>query len=87
MSAIELPSSIDVLIVDGPPGNTHEFARLPAETLFHLVAIGGLVVLDDADRDEERQIVERWSARPDFVALTAPTTEKGLAVFQRVSPT
>lgn len=82
LDGIELPASIDVLIVDGPPGDTHEFARLPAELLFPRVVIGGSVVLDDADR--EARLVQRWLARPDFVAVVAPSTEKGLAILRRV---
>lgn len=59
-----LPSGIDLLLVDGPPGYgegmTH--SRYPAmSALADRLSYGGLVLLDDADRDPEREIVERWS--------------------------
>ncbi len=52
---------IDVLIVDGPPKRTGPMARYPAlpQTLPRLSA-DAVVVLDDADRPDEVQTIERW---------------------------
>ena len=79
-----LPAIIDVLIVDGPPGSTHALARLPAEMLFDRIRPGGMVILDDAERAEEREIADRWLARGDFEAVPVSRTEKGIAVLRRV---
>jgi predicted O-methyltransferase YrrM len=59
---------IDVLVVDGPPGPSHPLARYPALPLLHdRVRSGGVVLLDDGDRPEEREIVHRWQAQlPDW---------------------
>jgi predicted O-methyltransferase YrrM len=60
-----LPSGIDLLIVDGPPGYPEgmERSRYPAlPALENRLAEGAMVVLDDAGREGEREIVERWSA-------------------------
>lgn len=53
---------IDLLIVDGPPGGTGPLARYPAlPVLQHRLTTEAVVVLDDANRDSEREIVRRWS--------------------------
>ncbi|CAN5612424.1 hypothetical protein BH10ACT11_BH10ACT11_05730 [soil metagenome] len=60
-----LPDAIEMLIVDGPPGYGEgmELSRYPAlPALRERLAPGALVVLDDANRPGEQQIVERWRA-------------------------
>lgn len=52
---------IDMLIVDGPPSGTGALARYPAvSALVDRLADGAVVVLDDASRDDERDIAGRW---------------------------
>ncbi len=58
-----LPAEIDLLLVDGPPGygDGMERSRFPAlGELSDRMAADGMVLLDDADRDPEREIAERW---------------------------
>jgi predicted O-methyltransferase YrrM len=75
---------IDLVSIDGPPESTAPMARRPA-----LPALGDrlsptvTVVLDDADRDDERAAVEQWiAADPDLVAESI-ATEKGTVVLRR----
>lgn len=63
---------IQMLFVDGPPGHTAEFARAPALPLLgDRLAPGCIVVLDDMNRKQEKQIWASWRAlglsAPDFV--------------------
>ncbi len=52
---------VDLLFVDGPPGSSAVRARYPAFPMQRTaLASGGLVVLDDVDRAEEREIFELW---------------------------
>lgn len=52
---------IDLAFVDGPPGITAPLARYPALPMIsEKLAPHGLVVLDDLDRPEEREIRDRW---------------------------
>jgi predicted O-methyltransferase YrrM len=52
---------IDLLFVDGPPGATAPLARFPAvELIGPRLAAGAIVVLDDTDRADEQEIVQRW---------------------------
>lgn len=63
LGAIGEITGVDLLLVDGPPGRTEPLARrhaLPA--LLDRLAPGAVVVLDDADRSDEKEIVRRWAA-------------------------
>ncbi len=54
---------IDLLLVDGPPAYAagHGLARYPAlPVLCDLLAPGATVVLDDAERPGEREVLRRW---------------------------
>lgn len=54
---------IDLLIVDGPPGPLHPLIRYPALPVLHdAIRPGGVVVVDDGRRDDEREMVRRWQA-------------------------
>jgi predicted O-methyltransferase YrrM len=60
----ELPNPIDLLLVDGPPGYGEgmERSRYPAlPALNDHLAMNAMVVLDDATRPGERDILARWT--------------------------
>jgi hypothetical protein len=62
-------SGIELLLVDGPPGYGEGMAlsRYPAlPALAERLAPGALVVLDDAQRDGERRILDAWERELDF---------------------
>ena len=65
-SAIDrIPAEVDLLLVDGPPGygNGMERSRYPAlPGLAARLVPGAMVILDDADRPGEVEILERWQA-------------------------
>ena len=62
-AAVErLPPRIDVLVVDGPPNGAGAGARFPAwPTLRERMRAGGLVLVDDTDRPDERRMVGAWT--------------------------
>ena len=61
LSHASIPSSIDLLIVDGPPLQTNPLARFPAlPLLWDRLSDGAIVLMDDADRADEQEIVRRW---------------------------
>jgi len=58
-----LPDEIDLLLVDGPPGNEEgiERSRHPAlPVLGERLGRGAMVVLDDAERPGEQGVLENW---------------------------
>jgi predicted O-methyltransferase YrrM len=75
---------IDLVFVDGPPAKTCPQARYPAlPVLLPRCGPQAVVVLDDANREDEKQVTDRWLAEfPDMQAHEEPT-EKGARVFMR----
>lgn len=77
--ASDLPASIDLLIVDGPPawmkGGTRGAA---APATFGRLAPGGVVLLDDAGREGERADAARWAAEHPEIAFELLPVGKGL---------
>lgn len=73
---------IDMLIVDGPPGNSGPLARYPAiPVLLDRLADNAVIVLDDATRDDEKEAAQRWTT--EQAGITAESSPIGrLAVFR-----
>lgn len=59
----DVPETIDLLIIDGPPWTVHPFVRGAADQLFGRLRPGGMVLLDDAARPGERVVARRWRRR------------------------
>ena len=56
-------SEIDLLVVDGPPEIVGSEARYPAVPLLEQrLAAKAMIVLDDAERNDEDRIAARWVA-------------------------
>ncbi|GAB5408702.1 MAG: hypothetical protein BalsKO_10670 [Balneolaceae bacterium] len=76
--------SVQLLVVDGPPEKTQPHARYPALPLFHkYLSDNAIVILDDAGRKEESEIVQMWlkefsDFRHEFIY-----TEKGISILRR----
>jgi predicted O-methyltransferase YrrM len=76
--AAEKLAMIDLLIVDGPPGKDQPMARYPAlPVLVDRLSPRAWVLIDDASRPDETEMVRRWAnAYPRFEVEALPT-EKG----------
>jgi predicted O-methyltransferase YrrM len=62
-------SGVDLLLVDGPPGSVGREARYPAlHVLEGKLSAAATVILDDADRAEERHVIGRWLETVDGLA-------------------
>lgn len=56
-----LPATIDLLVVDGPPGELGRDARWPAVPLLKSRLAGDVaIILDDGDRGDETRIAFAW---------------------------
>lgn len=85
MSALEsLDAPIEVAVIDGPPANNQPDARYPAlPLLMSRLSPDAVVVVDDADRPGEREMIRRWIEEyPEFSVQFLPH-EKGTAVLRR----
>lgn len=74
---------IDLLIVDGPPTSVARLARYPAiPRLMPRMAKKAVVMADDADREDEREMVAQWRKTYPQLKETYLPCEKGLAVLR-----
>lgn len=80
-----LPEAVDVLLVDGPPGTTGPHARYPVLPVLRTrLAAGALVMLDDADRPDERESVGFWMDE-GLIGRSMPSPHRGITVFEAAS--
>ncbi|MCG8426733.1 MAG: class I SAM-dependent methyltransferase [Chromatiales bacterium] len=79
----QLPKgSIDMLVIDGPPGFLQKHSRYPAlPLLFDRLADHCTIFMDDADRDDEREIVELWLSEYPELTHEFIKTERGCSVL------
>ena len=73
---------IDLLVVDGPPAHAvgHGLARYPAlPALEDRLAPGATVVLDDAERPGEQEVLRRWE-RETGLSFDSGAERGGVAV-------
>lgn len=82
-STEQLPSvGLDMLVIDGPPIGTSHLARYPAgPLLFSHLNAPATAFLDDADRQDERTILQRWAGEFPELNQERRDCEKGCAVL------
>ncbi|MCB9872717.1 MAG: class I SAM-dependent methyltransferase [Planctomycetaceae bacterium] len=76
---------IDLLIVDGPAqhGSNREMVRFPAlPLLMSKLSPGAHILVDDANRDHEQRIIDRWMKEFPIRLVNRFLTEKGMVVLQ-----
>jgi predicted O-methyltransferase YrrM len=80
----ELPDlSIDMLVIDGPPGFIQRHSRYPALPLLRdKLADGCVVFMDDAARPDEQEIIGLWQDEFPGIEHEYINTERGCAIFR-----
>ena len=77
---------IDMLIVDGPPAAVAPLARFPAlPRLSNRLAKAALIVMDDANRKDETEIVKRWMEQFPNFRYTDGCCERGCALLENIT--
>jgi predicted O-methyltransferase YrrM len=77
-------TQIDFLFVDGPPAVQLAEARRPAMLVLEsFLSSDAVVILDDANREGEANIVNEWLARDSSLVLERSKKGKGMAVLRR----
>jgi predicted O-methyltransferase YrrM len=77
---------VDVALIDGPPSELGDAARLhPAQWALSRLSAGGAVFLDDTTRSQERAVLAHLAAVVPDLAIDYPRAEKGLARCTRVT--
>lgn len=80
MAGLPADVAIDMLVIDGPPHTTAPMARYPAlPAMVNRMKPGAIVLLDDADRADEKKAGVLWQRDlPNFAAIHGLTAEKGV---------
>jgi len=74
--------SINMLVIDGPPGYIQKHSRYPAlALLFNKLAEDCIIFLDDAARDDETEIIELWKKEHPGLKHHRINTERGCSVL------
>jgi predicted O-methyltransferase YrrM len=81
----DLPATIDLLVIDGPPWALGPFGRGRAEVLFSRISAGGMILLDDAARPGERVVARSWRKRWSGFDFRLDTSgAKGTLIGRRI---
>ena len=84
LGPVQLPGTIDILVVDGPPAAIQARSRYPAlPALAEHLSEHATVFLDDAARADEQAITREWALRHVDFTHELVNCEKGAAVFRR----
>ena len=82
VSTIKDLKKIDLLIVDGPPGNDNPESRYPALKEFKdKLSPKAVVILDDVNREGERKLAEDFAVSLPNHELVILNHEKGTAII------
>lgn len=74
--------SIEMLVIDGPPGFIQKHSRYPAlPLLFDKLAKGCVIFLDDAARDDEKELVKMWLDEHPEIEYRFVNTERGCSIL------
>jgi predicted O-methyltransferase YrrM len=84
-STDDLPDrQFDLIVVDGPPMSVGKLARYPAgPLLLPKLSTGGHCFLDDALREDEKEIVQRWMKEVPGLERENYDCEKGCVAIIR----
>jgi hypothetical protein len=83
IASLNVSGPIDLLIVDGPPAVQNPYARFPAlPILWERLSSDMVVLVDDGDRKEEKEIVERWCEKYNLES-TYLNLEKGAYLLRQ----
>lgn len=74
---------VTLVIVDGPPYTTGTHARYPAvPLLLPALAPGAVIILDDSNRPDEQEVIERWQNEHGLRLVQHFDTANGLSLFK-----
>lgn len=83
----DLPSEIDLLVIDGPPGRLQPLSRYPALPLLRqYLAADAWIFLDDAARPDEQKAVHHWLDNFRELNHKYLETTRGCSILTKVKP-
>lgn len=80
-----VPETCDIIIVDGPPSYTRRGREACLYYVYDHIRVGGVVILDDAKRPDEKAIIANWLALfPDSFECSIVEVGNCLAVLRKI---
>lgn len=84
LEGLEIPESIDLLVVDGPPEKVTPCVRYPAvPVLKEKLSKHAVIVLHDTHRKDETAIIHAWKELLPEASVEWKRTDKGIAILTR----
>lgn len=84
LRGMDIPESIDLLVVDGPPEKINAWVRYPAvPVLLENLSDNAVIILHDTHRDDETAIVHAWMQLLPDAIVESKHTDKGIAIITR----
>ncbi|MBW4521330.1 MAG: class I SAM-dependent methyltransferase [Scytolyngbya sp. HA4215-MV1] len=81
---LKIDQSIDLFVIDGPPGSIQKCSRYPAlPLLYSQLSHHAHVILDDGYRDDEQEIAALWDNEFAEISLEFLDLEKGAYLFHK----
>ena len=78
-----MPSEFSLVICDGPPGTTKGGRHGLVPIMGDRLSAGCIILLDDAGRSGERQLINRWEIEAGFEAQFIESMNNGFAILRR----
>lgn len=75
---LDLPRNIKLVICDGPPSTVGRYGLLPV--LRDHLAKECVILLDDANREDEQKILQRWRSEHSYTTELISTDGRGIAL-------
>jgi len=81
----KLPPTIDLLLVDGPPGSVGRYSRFPAvPELSDRLSPNATIILDDSTRPDEEEILKSWLiSLPGYTRVDQALSRLGVLMPQQ----
>lgn len=84
ISALKKTSSIDMIIVDGPPYYIQKLSRYPViPLLYEKMSDNSILLLDDGARDEEKTMTKMWKEEFEHILIEYFPFESGAFVLNK----
>lgn len=78
------PKEVDCILVDGPPGWAYRGREGALYQVFKFLKVGGIVILDDYGREEEKKAVLNWVCTfPEALEVRTAAIGHGLAIIKK----
>ncbi len=84
LEGLDIPESIDMLVVDGPPEKVTPWVRYPAvPVLLEKLSQNAVIILHDTHRKDETAIVHAWNEHLPGASVEWKHTDKGIAILTK----